>query len=101
HLQQIKLPQKASWTQQVYHLFVIQAQKRDLLQRFLNKNQIETGVHYPRALPNTPAYKQFKSQCQDFFACKVDKKLLSLPMGEHLTNSQVNYVVEKIKKFYE
>jgi hypothetical protein len=34
------------------------------------------------------------------FACRKDAELLSLPIGEHLSSGEINFVIEKIKLFY-
>ena len=40
----------------VYHLFVIKM-KRGQLKTYLSENNVETGIHYPIALPDLKAYK--------------------------------------------
>ncbi len=38
------------WAKAVYHMYVVRAERRDELQKFLKENNIETGIHYP--VPN-------------------------------------------------
>ena len=40
-----------------------------------------------------------KKNTDNFFACKVDKDLLSLPIGEHLTDSEVLDIIDKVNDF--
>lgn len=96
----ITLPKREDWAKQVYHLFVIRVKNRDELKKYLFEHGIETGVHYPIALPKLKAYRYLKQYDEDFFANKYDAELLSLPMGEHLSISDLGTVVEVLKGFY-
>ncbi|GAB6074891.1 DegT/DnrJ/EryC1/StrS family aminotransferase [Nautilia lithotrophica] len=97
----IVLPKRESWAKQVYHLFVIRTEKRDELKSFLQEKGIQTGIHYPIALPKLKAYEYLNQANENFIANNIDKELLSLPMGEHLEEKDVKYVIEKIKEFFE
>ena len=48
---EIVLPVRQPWAFQVYHLFVIRHADRNKLQQKLTGSEVETGVHYPIALP--------------------------------------------------
>ncbi|RLA08711.1 MAG: erythromycin biosynthesis sensory transduction protein eryC1 [Gammaproteobacteria bacterium] len=97
----IVLPKRESWAKQVYHLFVVRVKNRDKLQEYLKQNNITTGVHYPISLPKLQAYKYVNQYNQNFFANQSDKELLSLPIGEHLTEQDLAKIVTTIKVFYE
>lgn len=97
---QVTLPKRQDWAYQVYHLFVIRVEKRDGLQTFLNSRGIQTGIHYPISLPKLLAYDYLKQADDDLYANDFDSKLLSLPIGEHLSEEQVLDVVDRIKEFY-
>ena len=89
-------------TEHTFHLFVIQAQKRDELSKFLNDNKIETLVHYPTPLPLLKAYDYLGSNNCDFpVSVELSKKILSLPMYPEITETQLNYIAKKIKEFYK
>lgn len=83
----------------VWHLFVIRTLKRQTLMEVLRKNGIEYGLHYPLSLPNTPAYYKAsfvkETECKNA-SCWEDT-ILSLPMGEHLENEEVEKVIEVLK----
>ena len=85
----------------VYHLFVIRTTQRDQLQVFLREQGIETGIHYPIALPKLPAYAWSGPAAESLFANRCDCELLSLPMGEHLSDADVQQVVTAICRFFE
>ena len=94
------LPIRSDWAIQVYHLFVIRVACRDKLKDFLEKNEIQTGVHYPVALPKLNAYQYLGMSSADTFYNRSDSELLSLPIGEHLSESELEKVVAVIKNFF-
>jgi len=95
----IKTPNKNDLVKHVYHLFVIQHPERDKLKKYLRLKKIETGIHYPVALPKLKAFSYIVKNHDEFTACKIDKNLLSLPIGEHVTISDAKQIVEFIKDF--
>jgi dTDP-4-amino-4,6-dideoxygalactose transaminase len=81
----------------VYHLYVIQVDDRDGLQRYLQQNGISTGLHYPVPLHLQEAYKELGYKKGDFpVAERAAKRILSLPMFPELTEAQIRYVCWKI-----
>lgn len=85
----------------VFHLYVIRTRERDELREHLSKNGISTGIHYPIALPNLMAYKYLKYAPDDFpISSKLQNEILSLPMYPELTEKEIDYVVYKIREFY-
>ena len=99
--ERIKLPYVKLGYKHVYHLYVIRTEDKEELQIYLNSNGIQTGIHYPIALPFLKAYKYLNHKNEDFpIAHKSQNELLSLPIYPELTVEQQNYVVDKIKDFY-
>jgi len=101
NLTQLTLPKREPWARQVYHLFVVRVTDRDRLKDYLKEKHIQTGIHYPIALPKLEAYGYTQQETDDFFANKTDVELLSLPIGEHMTLSDAEEVVYAIRKYYE
>lgn len=97
---EIVLPKRANWARQVYHLFVIRTQRRKELDQWLKKCGIETGIHYPVALPRLQAYSYTGQANEDLFVNSVDRELLSLPIGEHMSVDDVVEVGAAIKSFF-
>lgn len=99
---QLITPTELEDVRAVYHLFVVRvpAGQREALQAFLKEAGIETGVHYPIALPYLNAYRYLGHRDSDFpEALKASREIVSLPMFAELTESQVTYVAEKIAEF--
>ena len=93
------LPERAVNVRQVYHLFVVRTERRDALRAFLAERDIQTGIHYPHALPKLPAYEYLDQQTEEGAAWVQDETLLSLPIGEHLAT--VAPVIEAIREFFD
>ena len=93
------LPERKDWARQVYHLFVVRTTRRDELKAFLAERGIETGVHYPIALPKLNAYAYLGTPDSNAFYNQTDTELLILPIGEHLTIENIAVVVAALKEF--
>ena len=82
----------------VYHLYVVRIPggRRDAAQASLKQAGIETGIHYPIALPYLNAYRHLGHTEKDFpEALKASKEILSLPMFAELTEEQAEHVVSQ------
>ncbi|WP_298340714.1 DegT/DnrJ/EryC1/StrS family aminotransferase [uncultured Algibacter sp.] len=97
---EIILPKRSKDVRQVYHLFVIRLENRDELKAYLSENGIQTGIHYPIALPKLKAYSYLNMASSDFKANKLDTSLLSIPIGEHIPIESAEQVVSAIKLFF-
>ncbi len=94
------IPYEPSWAKSVYHLYIIRAQKRDELQRYLSSNEIATALHYPMPLHLQRAYDCLGYKPGDFpVSERVAEEILSLPMYPQLQDRQQKQVIEKIKEF--
>jgi dTDP-4-amino-4,6-dideoxygalactose transaminase len=93
----LMLPQRADWARHVYHLYVVRTSRRNELQTHLRSRGIETGVHYPKALPALGAYRYLgQSTATD----ALNEEILSLPIGDHLETSEVDAVIAAAKEFF-
>lgn len=86
----------------VYHLYVIRHPQRDALQAFLQKNEVQTAIHYP-----IPIHRQ-KSHLDLGYAAgslpvteRIAGEILSLPLHIHLEASEQKGVIELIQEFCE
>ena len=95
----LKLPIPSKNISHAYHLFVVRTLKRDQLREFLNKNEVDTGIHYPISLPKLNAYSYIKGNRVTKVANDLAPQILSLPMGEHLSEENIDYVCQKIIEY--
>lgn len=95
----IQLPVEPSSLRHVYHLYVVQVQNREEIIAKLKSEGVETGIHYPTALPFMEAYKRFNHQPTEFpVAYNQMSQLLSLPMYPELTDTMIERVCKILKQ---
>ncbi|RLI46221.1 erythromycin biosynthesis sensory transduction protein eryC1 [Candidatus Bathyarchaeota archaeon] len=95
-------PIEERWAKHVYHMYVIRTEKRDALQEFLKKHGISTGIHYPIPIHKQPAVSEIVDSNLTLKNTEESAAtVLSLPMYPQLTQSEVEYVCEKIALFHE
>lgn len=95
------LPAESPGARHVYHLYVVQTEKRDALQVHLTSNGIGTGLHYPVPLHLQEAYRDLGYKKGDFPVTEqVAMRGLSLPMFPELTDEQIDYVASSIKEYF-
>lgn len=97
----IELPQISPKVRHAFHLFVIKTDKRNELKQFLAERGIETGIHYPIALPKLEAYDYLHQSEEPMLANRMDGRLLSLPIGEHLSVNEIKTVIAAVRSFFE
>lgn len=98
---EVTLPDVRTGTLHVFHLFVIRTKQRDELKKYLADHGIETMVHYPQAIPLEPAYGYLNHTVADFpVASMLTREILSLPIYPDLTDEHIQYVCEKIRRFF-
>jgi len=98
----VDIPRKVDYAKHVYHLYVIRVKKREKLAEFLKSRGIDTGIHYPKPIHLQEAYKELGYGEGSYpVAEKFAKEILSLPIYPELTEKQICYVANTVKKFYE
>jgi dTDP-3-amino-3,4,6-trideoxy-alpha-D-glucose transaminase len=95
----LRLPSEAAWATHVYHLFVIRvACREDLVQR-LAAESVTTAIHYPVPPYRQPAYRDLPIPQHVGHLDAAHSELLSLPVGPHLSDAQVDHVIDAVSSF--
>ena len=90
----LTLPAVLPGAEPVWHLFPVLSADRERLRARLAELGIETLIHYPVPPHLAPAYASLGLASGSFpVAERIARDVLSLPMGPHLTESQVSDVV--------
>lgn len=98
----IVLPHTEKRSTHVYHVFNIRTKKRDKLQKFLESKNITTLIHYPIPPHLQKAYNFLNYKGGDFpIAEELARTSLSLPIYPEMTQNEIEYVIENIRKFYK
>jgi dTDP-4-amino-4,6-dideoxygalactose transaminase len=97
----VRLLSRSPQATHVFHQYVIRAQRRDELRRFLADRKIGSEVYYPLPLHLQPAFSYLGLKAGDMpVSEQAAKEVLALPMFPELTEAEIGYVVESIADFY-
>jgi dTDP-4-amino-4,6-dideoxygalactose transaminase len=84
----------------VFHVYAIQTEQRDALQKHLHDAGIPTIIYYPVPLHRQRVYASLGHRDDDFpVAEKLSRQILPLPIYPELTDGQVDYVIKAIRQF--
>ncbi|HLG59268.1 MAG TPA: DegT/DnrJ/EryC1/StrS family aminotransferase [Vicinamibacterales bacterium] len=95
-------PEELKDLRAVYHLYIVRvpAERREQFQASLKAAGIDTGIHYPIALPYLNAYRHLGHSESDFpHALEASREIVSLPMFPELTEDQIRYVADRVQEF--
>src|SRR5918911_5058420 len=96
----LMLPREMPYSEHIYHLYVVQSDARDALQRTLQDAGVQTGIHYPIPIHLQPAYASLGHKPGDFPESERQAgRVLSLPMFPELTDEQLALVAEAVGRF--
>lgn len=96
------LPFVPAWASPVWHLFVIRTSRRNALQQHLTAHGVGTQIHYPVPPHLSRAYTGAGWKRGDFpLAETLADQVLSLPIGPHVTATQVEYVCAQVTSFFQ
>jgi dTDP-4-amino-4,6-dideoxygalactose transaminase len=96
----LELPVEPEESQSCYHLYVVRSIDRDRIRQELQRNEIESGIHYPLPLHLQPACKSLGYRLGDFpMSERMAATVLSLPIHPHMTPDQVESVARTISQY--
>ena len=78
-----------------HHLFVIRTEHRDLLQKYLTANNVQTLIHYPIPPHQQECYHSWKNFSLPITE-QIHREVLSLPISPVMTEEEVEKVVKLI-----
>ena len=97
----IKIPPRPKNMKVVYHLYIVFAEKRDLLYKFCLKRGIEAKIHYPKPMYLQESVKYLRHKKNDFPVTDSHcKKIISFPCDQHLSKKEINYIIKTVRDFY-
>lgn len=98
----ILLPERVNYSTHTFHQYTIQTSRRNELQQFLNKKGIPSMVYYPGVIHLQEAYRYLGYKKGDFpVSEQLAETVLSLPMHTELTEEQLKYITDAIKKYFK
>lgn len=94
------LPEVLPGNKHVWHVYAVRTKKRDQLIAYLNKKGVGTLIHYPLPYYQQPAYKELNKFKNQFpLSNQIAKEIVSLPIGPHLQEKEMRYVVNMVNSF--
>lgn len=97
----VALPLNPTDREHVFHLYVVQSEKRDALIAYLAQHGIGAAVHYPTPMPHMPCFAHLNYKKGEFpIAESVCDRIVSIPMFAELSEEQMNYVASTIRSFH-
>lgn len=83
----------------VYHQYVIKTKKRTALIKYLKKNKIEYGIHYPISINNLKLIKKKFKNIKFPNSEKLANECISLPIDPSMKINQIKKVIETINSY--
>jgi dTDP-4-amino-4,6-dideoxygalactose transaminase len=97
----VRLLARSPQAKHVFHQYVIRAQRRDELRKFLAERKIGTEIYYPLPLHLQPFFSYLGLKPGDLpVSEQAAREVLALPMFPELTEAEIRRVVESIADFY-
>lgn len=96
----ISIIERRPYAKSCFHLYFMEVAEnhRDSLVAFLNKHEIEARVHYP--IPLQGVLEVCGYSRADFpLAYRQSDRIITLPVHEHLTMQQLQFVIDKIRNY--
>lgn len=82
-----------------FHLFVIKTKERNKLKQWLEKEGIQTAIHYPLLIPDQKFIKSLIKKNNHFdIAHEFIQEILTLPCHPGMSNEDVDFICKKIKE---
>lgn len=96
----LTLPQSRPGTEHVYHVYAIQTENRDALQRYLTEQGIGTAVQYPLPVHRQPAYHRLGYASGSLPISEwLAERVLSLPLYPRMPDQHISAVADAILSF--
>ena len=96
----VELPQENHGARHVYHLFVIQHERRDDLIAHLRERNIFCGIHYPSPLPEAAPFQTARTVPDGVpVSTSLSRRILSLPIYPELGDAAIVEIADAVESF--
>lgn len=103
-LKGIETPFEAEYSTHVYHQYTLKVAdgKRDELKKHLEDNGVPAMIYYPLPLQEQEAFLQIAVKGEELDNAKnLASSVLSLPMHTEMTREIQDFVISKVRSFFE
>ncbi|WKE66787.1 DegT/DnrJ/EryC1/StrS family aminotransferase [Gallaecimonas kandeliae] len=92
------MPEWKNVESHVFHLFVIRTQERKKLQEHLEKDGIQTLIHYPIPPHKQTAFSQWNDLCLPITE-QIHEEIVSIPLDPTLSSGAVEHIISSLNSF--
>jgi UDP-2-acetamido-2-deoxy-ribo-hexuluronate aminotransferase len=85
----------SSWAQ-----YTLQVPEREKFQKAMQEKGIPTAVHYPRTMPDQPAYTDQGRTLNIEVSRKLAETVVSLPLYPDMTDDIQSYIVDTVRTYF-
>lgn len=96
----VVIPELAPQCTSAWAQYTLQLPRREEFQKFMQDHGIPTTVHYPRTMPDQPAYKAIGRSLDIKVSRHLAEHVVSLPLYPDMTDDIQDYVIEHVMKFF-
>lgn len=97
----LELPQEDPSAKHVYHIYAVLVEDRNRFQNHMKEHGVETGIHYPKAIHQLPAFSHCAFAKQTFpNAERLAAHKVSLPMCPTLQAEDAEKVAKTVRSFF-
>lgn len=98
---ELVVPPRPPNRRNAFQLYIVRAQRRPALLKYLADQGVEAKVHYPTPLHLQPAAKDLGYARGDFPIAEAQADdIVTLPGHQYLTNSEVDHMIDRVRRFY-
>lgn len=90
----IKLPNVQDQAEPIWHLFVLKVQNRDQFIKYMESEDIQVAIHYPKAVQNQECYREEFMAYDGKQSNKDQQEIVSLPISPVLTNDEITSIIK-------
>lgn len=82
----------------VWHVYPIRVKQREVFQKYLLENGIQTVIHYPIPPHKQPAYAEWNSLSYPLSE-QIHEEIISLPISAVMSQEEVEYVCKVVNSY--
>lgn len=80
-----------------HYAFSVMLDNRDDVAKRLISHHVETSIYYPVPVPHLTYYREKYGKSSFPVAEEISRRNLTLPVGPHLSESHVEYLIERVR----
>lgn len=97
----LELPTEIAGSKHTYHLYVVRVEDRESFIAHLKKHEIDTGIHYPRAIHQQPAFRNLAFASQKYpVAENLAEHGVSLPICPTIGLDALEWIGKTVRSYF-